>query len=105
MHRLMRPRSCLLRDTTFPYFLVVVGFGDSSKEKWQQYLMFDRGQASALENESFAALALLANKCIEYLAFWEVGPHSPYQLDLPPCVAFWKPAHALIVIPFSLDYR
>ena len=46
--------------------------------KWQQYLMFDRRHAVALENESLAALNLLLAKCIETLSLFDILANSEF---------------------------
>jgi len=75
MMKLIRPRSAVeaAREASKLHSSTASGFGlDNPKDKWEQYLMYDRGQAAALENESFAALALLVRKCVEFLSFWEI---------------------------------
>jgi hypothetical protein len=42
------------------------------RTKWQQYLLFDRRQAVALENESLAAVHLLLIRTIETLCLFDI---------------------------------
>ena len=76
MMKLVRPRTAVeaSREASKLHGSMQASFAsvETPREKWEQYLMYDRGQAAALENESFAALSLLVRKCIEFLSFWEI---------------------------------